>query len=433
MKNLVNDKKNKAYMALAVNLVEEFYKKQNAGLLAKLSKRNYEELSASKEKVKESLRTEMAEYVDAEGNEMTESEKDIVLELVRKEMWGYGIIDDLIHDPDISDIKTYSAENVRIKKKGKRYASGITFENNKVYGVFVTRLLERNKINLGTANAIQTFTDATQDEFILRITAISGLLTDTGHPCIAFRKIPKDKYTLRVLEEAGMFKESNVLRDFDNGELPIKTEKSASNALLSDQSEQMEKLLEAMIISKGILFTGKGASGKTTLMNAMIAEISHEESIMICQENAELFDNNHPDLLAAHVMTNGGDSKVSYDLGDLTRAALLVDLDRVIVGEVKEGSEAAGLSKASMTGHKCWTSVHGESCEMAVDKMADYISQATGYGTKEALKQLTGFEYVVHLRNFRVDEIKKIDGWDKETDTILLSEVFPFKEESETR
>lgn len=431
MSNTVINEKTKAYEALARNLVEEFYRKQNAGLLANLSKRNYEELSASKEKVKESLRMEMAEYVDAEGNEMTESEKDIVLELVRKEMWGYGIIDDLIHDPDISDIKTYSAENVRVKKKGKRYASGITFQDNKVYGVFVTRLLERNKINLGTANAIQTFTDSTQEEFILRITAISGLLTDSGLPCVAFRKIPKDKYTLKTLENAGMFRHLNPLKDFEKDELPFANRKEDGRVLLSDQNVQMENLLKAMIGSKGILFTGKGASGKTTLMNAMIAEIPHDESIMICQENAELFDNQHPDLLAAHVMTNGGDSKVSYDLGDLTRAALLVDLDRVIVGEVKEGSEAAGLSKASMTGHKCWTSVHGESCEMAVDKMADYISQATGYGTKEALKQLTGFEYVVHLRNFRVDEIKRIDGWDKRTDSILLSEVFPFEEECE--
>ena len=165
-------------------------------------------------------------------------------------------------------------------------------------------------------------------------------------------------------------------------------------------------------------------------MNAMLAEIPHDESIMICQENSELFDTKHPDLLAAHVMVNGGDSKVSYNLGDLTRAALLVDLDRVIVGEVKEGSEAAGLSKASMTGHKCWTSVHGESCEMAVDKMADYISQATGYGTKDALKQLCGFEYVIHLRNFRVDEIVRIDGWDKKNDNIVLTHVYPFREES---
>ena len=414
----VNTEEMKAYAMLATKLVDEFYKKQNAGLLANLSKRNYEELSASKEKVKETLRKELSEYVDSDGREMTEEEKDLVLEFVRKEMWGYGIIDDLIHDPDISDIKTYSAKNVRIKKKGKRYEGEVEFEDNKTYNVFVTRLLERNKINLGTANAIQTFTDMNQEGFILRITAISGLLTDTGLPCIAFRKIPKDKFTLETLKEAGMF------------DAPLKKKQSAKIALTNEKAAllDLQELLMDMVNSKGILFTGKGASGKTTLMNALIAEIPHDESIMICQENSELFDNYHPDLLAAHVMTNGGDSKVSYDLGDLTRAALLVDLDRVIVGEVKEGSEAAGLSKASMTGHKCWTSVHGESCEMAVEKMADYISQATGYGTKESLKQLTGFEYVVHLRNFKVDEIVRIDGWDKEKDEIILTQVYPFKE-----
>lgn len=241
---------------------------------------------------------------------------------------------------------------------------------------------------------------------------------------IAFRKIPKDKYTLAILEDAGMFCHMQ-------GSEKEKVNKShAVRHFLSEQNKQFDELLGKMISSKGILFTGKGASGKTTLMNAMLAEIPHDESIMICQENSELFDTKHPDLLAAHVMVNGGDSKVSYNLGDLTRAALLVDLDRVIVGEVKEGSEAAGLSKASMTGHKCWTSVHGESCEMAVDKMADYISQATGYGTKDALKQLCGFEYVIHLRNFRVDEIVRIDGWDKKNDNIVLTHVYPFREES---
>ena len=296
------------------------------------------------------------------------------------------------------------------------------FANRADYKNFVTRLLERNKVNLGTANAIQTFTDATQDDFILRITAISGLLTDSGNTCIAIRKIPKEKYTLRALEQAGMFNhlQPDEERTCIDGIVELK--------FLSEVNEQFDALFQKMIASKGILFTGKGASGKTTLMNAMLKEIPWDESVMICQEKAELFDEDHPDLLAAHVMISGGDSKVSYNLGDLTRAALLVDLDRVIVGEVKEGSEAAGLSKASMTGHKCWTSVHGESCEMAVDKMADYISQATGYKTKESLKQLCGFEYVIHLRNFRIDEIKKIDGWDKNTDSIILKPVYPFEE-----
>lgn len=407
---------------LSRTLVDEFYKKQNAGVLNSLSKRNYDELSVSREKILSQIRDEMSQYEDVDGNEMTEEQKDEVLELVRKELWGYGIIDGLIHDKEISDIKIYNDKQIRVKRYGKRMDSGVRFANRADYKNFVTRLLERNKVNLGTANAIQTFTDATQDDFILRITAISGLLTDSGNTCIAIRKIPKEKYTLRALEQAGMF---NYLQP-DEGRTCI--DKIVELKFLSEVNEQFDALFQKMIASKGILFTGKGASGKTTLMNAMLKEIPWDESVMICQENAELFDEDHPDLLAAHVMISGGDSKVSYNLGDLTRAALLVDLDRVIVGEVKEGSEAAGLSKASMTGHKCWTSVHGESCEMAVDKMADYISQATGYKTKESLKQLCGFEYVIHLRNFRIDEIKKIDGWDKNTDSIILKPVYPFEE-----
>ena len=218
----------------------------------------------------------------------------------------------------------------------------------------------------------------------------------------------------------GMFSEQSSQQD--DGE-------KIMDPYISVEHLQFDLLLHRMIRGKGILFTGKGASGKTTLMNACLEKIPETDSVMICQENAELFDLNHPDLIAAHVMINGGDSKVSYNLGDLTRVALLVDLDRVIVGEVKEGSEAAGLSKASMTGHKCWTSVHGESCEMAVEKMADYISQATGYGNREALKQLLGFEYVVHLRDFRVDEVVRIVDFDHEKGKLVLEKVYPFTKE----
>lgn len=414
--------KENEYESLAGKLVEEYYKKQSEGLLNNLNKKNFDELSVTREKIKASLRAELSDYEDSDGNEMSEEQKDKVLEIVRRELWGYGVIDSLIRDPDISDIKTYSAKDIRTKKKGNRMDAKVSFGSNQAYNVFVVRLLERNKINLGTANAIQTFTDATQEDFILRITAISGLLTDSGLPCIAFRKIPKEKYSLTTLGKLGMFKSGKTIK--------LNKKDIGKNYLAENiDDSEFEKLIYDMIQSKGILFTGKGASGKTTLMNAMLAEIPKDESIMICQENAELFDNEHSDLLATHVMVNGGDSKVSYTLGDLTRAALLIDLDRIIVGEVKEGSEAAGLSKASMTGHRCWTSVHGENCGMAVEKMCDYISQATGYSTWDSLKQLCGFEYVVHLRNFKVDEIVKIDGWDGDKEQLILKEVYPFSED----
>lgn len=409
-------------MELAKVLEEEFHKKQGAGLLANLNKKNVEGLDVTQEKILNGIKEQLSTYQNEEGEELSEEEKDYVIDLIRKELWGYGIIDGLIHEKDISDIKLYGPKNIRVKRNGSRGACHASFKDNNAYKAFVTKLLERNKINLGTANAIQTFTDATQEDFILRITIISGLLVDGGQPLVAIRKIPKEKYTLQTLENAGMFMHHS-------GNRRIKLERNIRKNHFTECNKAFNELMNRMITSKGILFTGKGASGKTTLMNAMIAEIPEEESVMICQENAELFDLVHPDLFACHVMNNAGDSKISYELGDLTRAALLVDLDRVIVGEVKEGSEAAGLSKASMTGHKCWTSVHGESCEMAVDKMADYVSQATGYSTRDALKQLQGFEYVVHLRNFRVDEIIRIAGWDKETETLIYKSVYPFVRE----
>lgn len=412
------NKEIKAYIDLARLLESEFYAKQDAGILANLNKKNVAGLHVTREKILNDMREQLKDYQDESGKELTSEEKDFVIELIRKELWGYGIIDDLIHDKDISDIKLYGPERVRMKSKGQRDGADIVFSDDSAYRMFVTKLLERNKVNLGTANAIQTFTDASQDDFILRITIISGLLVDGGKPVVAIRKIPKDKYLIDGLRKAGMFKKEVGKRRAED--------KKRSKKLIVRNNPDLNRLMNQMISSKGILFTGKGASGKTTLMNAMIAEIPYCESVMICQENAELFDLFHPDLFSCHVMTNQGDSKISYELGDLTRAALLVDLDRVIVGEVKEGSEAAGLSKASMTGHKCWTSVHGESCEMAVDKMADYISQATGYSTKDSLKQLQGFEYVVHLCNFRVDEIIRITGWDKEKEALVFETVYPF-------
>ena len=410
------DLKNKAYLQLANLLVEEFYKKQSAGLLSNLNKRNVDELSVSREKILREIREQLSEYQSEGGATITEEEKDMVMELIDRELWGYGIIDPFIHEADISDIKIYGAKRVMGKEVGQRIPLPVEFDSEKVYLKFVSKLLERNKINLGTANAIQTFTDTSLDDFILRITVISALLTDSGLPVIAVRKIPKNMYDLMNLTHKGMFQKGSR-------EKKVK-EKDRQARVFEQMNPQLGPLIMKMIHSKGILFTGKGASGKTTLMNAMIAEIPHDESVMICQENAELFDLNHPDLFGCHVLTNTGDSKISYELGDLTRAALLVDLDRVIVGEVKNGSEAAGLSKASMTGHKCWTSVHGESCQMAVDKMADYISQATGYSTRDALKQLLGFEYVVHLKNFRVDEVVRIAGWNTEEECLIYETVY---------
>ena len=89
------------------------------------------------------MREQLKDYQDEAGKELTSEEKDFVIELIRKELWGYGIIDDLIHDKEISDIKLYGPDRVRTKRIGKREGAMISFSDDLAYKAFITKLLEK--------------------------------------------------------------------------------------------------------------------------------------------------------------------------------------------------------------------------------------------------------------------------------------------------
>ena len=99
--------KKHVYMELAHDLCEEFSKKQSAMLLSNLNKRNTAALDVSKEKMLRTIREELGTYEDEKGRPLSEDEKDYVISLVQKELFGYGVIDDLIAARSISDIKLY--------------------------------------------------------------------------------------------------------------------------------------------------------------------------------------------------------------------------------------------------------------------------------------------------------------------------------------
>lgn len=84
-------------------------------------------------------------------------------------------------------------------------------------------------------------------------------------------------------------------------------------------------------------------------------------------------------ILCAYVI-NRGEGKIQYELKDLARNALLLDLDYFIIGEIK-GDEAVHFLTAAYTGHQCWASVHGISSTEAIDKLADYAIMSVLLGS----------------------------------------------------
>ncbi len=315
-------------------------------------------------------------------------------------LWGYYVLEPLICNPNISDIKCIDYNHIRIKEKGIRKTAEVSFLNRKDYKQFVQLVAVKNRTNLSDINAVQTFTDKdSNSDFILRFTITTEFVNSVSVPYVHIRKISKHKYRLGELIAIGMV-----------------------------SHEQAVYLKEMVTESGGILFTGKGASGKTTLMNTLIEEIPHNRSGLFIQENEELFtpaveDGGHPELMFEHIVSNRGEGKVKYTLSTLTAVGLLQDLDYIGIGEIK-GDEAAAFMKASYTGQQCWATVHGKNSTEAINKLADYVKQAVHYELDECMKMLTGIETVVFMKNFKVQEISAIKGFDNTKKSLIMERVF---------
>lgn len=337
-------------------------------------------------------------FVDEVKNYIAKIEHDKDLqELVFKGfssfVWSYDILDELIADKDISDIKVYDYNHIRVKRLGKREDCNLAFRSERHYIKFVEHVALKNKVSISDQNAAQNFVDKEScTEAILRFNVTTGFINSSGKPVLHIRKIPKTKLTKQELINLGFFDEKTA--------------------------KYLEKRIEE---GEGFLFCGKGASGKTTCMNYLIDLIPSYYSGLVIQENEELFSN-HPDMAFEHTVTNRGEGKIEYTLQDLARNGLLTDIDFFIIGEIK-GGEALYLLNAVYTGARGWASVHGASATEAMKKLVDYIKYNSDYTQEEALQMLLHLNTVVFMENFHVKEITEVIGYDEQKGDLIYKKV----------
>lgn len=342
---------------------------------------------------KENLLAEVERFL--KQKKLDDEQIEEIKERFGKYIWGYHILEDLINDPEISDIKVIGAENIRIKRLGKRMTSNVKFSSNEELKRFISVVAIKNKTNISDINAIQKFTDKDSNEnFILRFNIATEYVNSVNNPYLHIRKVPKDKYSKEKLIELGLATQ-----------------------------EQMNYLINEVKNGNGVIFTGKGASGKTTLMNVLLDEIPHDKSGLVIQEAEELFSKTHPDLMFQKVRLSKGEGKIEYTLKDLAINGLLTDLDYFVIGEIK-GGEALYFLNASYTGHRVMASVHGTSSTEAINKLVDYMKYESDYSRTDLLKMVKSLGTVVFLKDFSVQEISEIVGFNDEKQELEYNMVF---------
>ena len=183
---------------------------------------------------------------------------------------------------------------------------------------------------------------------------------------------------------------------------------------------------------RNIIIAGGTGSGKTTLMRALINEIARDERIVTIEDSYELgvdrFEEIHPDhdCLQSRPANTEGHGEVT--LAELTRMALRMDPDRVIVGEVR-GAEAFPMLMAMSQGNNgSMCTMHADTARSVFPKLAAYMSMASTGVPTETLNMLisTAVHVVVHVSNTRgeraIEEIHEVVGTDGMS--IVTNEVF---------
>jgi len=126
----------------------------------------------------------------------------------------------------------------------------------------------------------------------------------------------------------------------------------------------------AVVERRNILIAGGTSSGKTTLANALLAEMAHlDERVILIEDTREL---QCPAADTVALRTRAG----AVSMADLVRSTLRLRPDRIIVGEVR-GAEALDMLKAWNTGHPGGiATVHANSAASALYRLEQLIHEA---------------------------------------------------------
>src|SRR5215213_3067048 len=250
------------------------------------------------------------------------------------ELTGYGPIQPLLDDPDVSEVMVNGPKKVFVEKNGKLTRSPITFDDDD----HVLRIIDRIILPLGRRVDADTPTvdarlpDGSRVNAVIRPVSIDG-------PSITIRKFKKDKLSIQQLINYGSL------------------------------TANMAEFIRACVLAHlNIVISGGTGSGKTTLLNVLSSYIPEEERIITIEDAAELqLQQDH--VLRMETKVPNIDGRGTVSIRDLVRNSLRMRPDRIIVGECR-GGEALDMLQAMNTGHDgSLTTLHANSPRDAISRL----------------------------------------------------------------
>ncbi len=324
--------------------------------------------------------------------------REMIFKEILNELLGYGPLQPLLNDPDVSEVMVNGPKSVYIEKKGKLIKTSVTFDNDD----HVLQIIDRIILPLGRhVDADNPTVDARLPDGS-RVNAVVPPVAIDG-PSITIRKFSEEKLGIGALIDIGSI------------------------------TEKMAEFLRACVLSHlNIIISGGTGSGKTTLLNVLSSFIQEEERIVTIEDAAELqLQQDH--VLRMETKPPNVDGRGAVTVRDLVRNSLRMRPDRIVVGEVR-GGEAFDMLQAMNTGHDgSLTTLHANSPRDALARLETLVLMAGMDLPLKVIRQqiASAVDLIVQQTRLKdgsrkVTAITEVAGM--EGDTVVLTDVFKFEQ-----
>jgi pilus assembly protein CpaF len=298
-----------------------------------------------------------------------------------EEFFGYGPLDKIVLDEDVTEIIINSWKDIWFEKSGKFFISEDTFLSPTTYHNFVHRLCKNLKSQLTFE---QPFLCITKDNLRYHLVSPS---------------ISGDDFALSIRKHRNApWRMDDLLK---------------KNSITNFQFDFIKNIIKER---KNFLVIGATGSGKTTFLNCCLKLFEQDERAVLIEDTSELII---PNGLSTKLLTRKDSHGLlsPIDLTILIREALRMRPDRLVLGEVR-GPEAKDLLLALSTGHEgSIGTLHAVSAQEALIRLEMLIQLGAPQWSLDAIRRLIYFSihFIVCIERNQVGQrsvkdIHKLSG-----------------------